>query len=58
MPGAWPIGIIYITILPENPYITFGFGTWVKLSEGRFIVSEDSTDADFTPVEKTGGSKF
>lgn len=54
----YPIGSLYInTANNTNPNTLFGFGTWVRFGEGRVLVSEKSTDSDFTPIGKTGGQK-
>src|SRR5687768_818155 len=53
----WPVGCIYISILPTNPAEQFGFGTWVAFGAGRCLVGVDPGDADFDAAEKVSGSK-
>lgn len=50
------VGDVWVTKSGDDPAVRFGFGTWEKV-EGKFIVSTSSTDADFSPVGKTGGVK-
>ena len=51
------IGSIYLSVLSTNPKTLLGFGTWVRIAEGQFLVGFKTGDADFDPVENTGGSK-
>lgn len=46
------VGAYYITESSENPATTFGFGTWVELTEGQGIIQSGST---YT-AGSTGGS--
>ena len=55
--SAYPIGSIYLSVLSTNPNTLLGFGTWVRIAEGQFLVGFKTGDADFDPVENTGGSK-
>ncbi len=55
--ASWPVGSLYFSILSTDPATLFGFGTWVRVAEGKFIVGLDSTDTDFDAAEKTGGAK-
>lgn len=50
--AAHPVGSIYQTIIPENPAVTFGGGTWERI-EGRFIMGASDT----YPAGSTGGSE-
>jgi len=54
---VYPVGSIYISIIPTNPEILFGLGTWVAFGTGRVLVGIDTGDADFDTVEETGGAK-
>ena len=54
--SAHPVGSIYITVDDKNPGELFG-GTWVAWGEGRVPVGVNSSDSDFSAVEKTGGEK-
>lgn len=51
-----PIGCIYMSTSSVSPQTTFG-GTWIRWGNGRVPVGVDSSDNDFSYVEKTGGSK-
>jgi len=55
---AYPVGSIYINANNgTNPATLLGFGTWERFGEGRVLVSQDSTDADFDAIGETGGEK-
>lgn len=55
--AAWPVGSVYYSTSTANPAVTFGFGTWTAIGQGRFVVGYNPGDADFNTVKKTGGSK-
>lgn len=52
----YPIGSIYLSVNATNPSKYFG-GTWVAWGTGRAPVGVDTTQTEFSTVEKTGGSK-
>lgn len=52
----YPIGSIYISVNSTNPSKWFG-GTWVTWGTGRVPVGVDTSQSEFSGVEKTGGSK-
>lgn len=52
----YPIGKIYITVGNENPNDTIG-GTWIEFGIGRCLVGVDTSQTEFSVVEKTGGTK-
>ena len=55
---GYPVGSIYINANNgTNPATLLGFGTWERFGEGRVLVSQDSTDADFDAIGETGGEK-
>ena len=55
---AYPVGSIYINANNStNPSSLLGFGSWSRFGEGRVLVSQDSTDADFDAIGETGGEK-
>ena len=51
----YPIGSIYFSINGINPSTLFG-GTWISWGSGRVPVSVNTSDRDFSSVEKTGGN--
>ena len=52
-----PVGSIFITTdISFDPNIRFG-GTWVVWGAGRSPVGVNTSDTDFSTVEKTGGAK-
>lgn len=52
----YPIGSIYMSVNSTNPGTLFG-GTWVSWGTGRVPVGIDTSQTEFSTVEKTGGSK-
>lgn len=52
----YPIGSIYMSINDTNPEKLFG-GTWAAWGTGRVPVGVDTSDSDFSTVEKSGGEK-
>lgn len=53
---VYPIGSIYFSVNDVNPNILFG-GTWEAWGTGRCPIGIDSTQTEFSDVEKTGGTK-
>lgn len=53
---VYPVGSIYLSISSANPKTIFG-GEWERWANGKFIVGVDANDADFSTVQKSGGSK-
>lgn len=52
---VYPIGAIYMSVNDTNPSALFG-GTWEAWGSGRVPVGVDSTDDNFSTVERTGGA--
>ena len=52
----YPVGSIYMSVNAPNPSELFG-GTWVAWGSGRVPVGVDTSDSDFSTIEKTGGEK-
>lgn len=50
--AAYPIGKLYITETNENPSVTFGFGTWTAVAEGKLLCGV-GTGTDINDVENT-----
>lgn len=53
----FPIGSLYISTTITDPAAQLGFGTWAVFGAGKVMVGYDVGDADFKPVEATGGAK-
>lgn len=53
--SVYPVGSIYISVVNTNPSSLFG-GTWVAFANGRTLVGVDTSQSDFSTVQKTGGS--
>ncbi len=52
----YPVGSIYMSINNTDPGTLFG-GTWVPWGTGRTPVGVDTSQTEFSTVEKTGGEK-
>lgn len=52
----YPVGSIHLSVNSANPSTYFG-GTWVSWGAGRVPVGVNTSDSDFSKVEKTGGEK-
>lgn len=53
----YPIGSIYMSVSSTNPKTLLGFGEWSAWGSGRVPVGVNSSDTEFSSVEKTGGEK-
>lgn len=53
--AAWPVGSIYLSTTAANPSTTMGFGTWVRIAEGRTLIGE-GTGAGLTA--RTAGTEI
>jgi len=54
---VYPVGSIFISVVPTNPGTLLGVGTWVAFGTGRTLAGIDLGDTDFDVVEETGGAK-
>ena len=54
---AWPVGSIYISSLATNPAVTFGYGTWVAISEGRNLIGVGTGAGQTIAEGEEGGAK-
>lgn len=53
---AWPVGSVFITVVPTNPATLLGGGTWVPFAAGRFLIGTDPADSTIDAAEEIGGS--
>ena len=51
-----PVGSIYLSVSETNPSTYFG-GTWEQWGKGRVPVGVDTSQTEFSIVEKIGGEK-
>lgn len=54
--NVFPVGSIYMSAVDKNPSEYFG-GIWIRWGAGRVPVGVDTTQSEFSTVEKTGGEK-
>jgi len=54
---AWPVGSVFIAIVPTSPATLLGGGTWTAFATGRMLVGIDAGQTEFDTVEETGGEK-
>ena len=52
----YPVGSIYMSVNSTDPGSLFG-GTWTNWGAGRVPVGINTSDSDFSTVEKIGGNK-
>ena len=56
--ALYPVGSIYTNAsVSTNPATLLGFGTWTAFGAGKVMIGLDSSDATFSTVGNTGGSK-
>lgn len=54
----YPIGSVIASVNSSfDPNTAYKHQTWARFAEGKTLVGVDSTDEDFSAVEKTGGEK-
>ncbi len=54
---VYPVGSIYISTTSTNPGVTFGFGTWVQVSQGRTLLGEGTGAGGTYAAGAEAGSK-
>lgn len=54
---VWPVGSIFLSADSANPATKLGFGSWVRIAEGQFLVGQKDGDSDFGTAGTSGGSK-
>ena len=56
--ALYPVGTVYTNATSStNPATLLGFGTWTAFGAGKVMIGLDSSDATFSTVCNTGGSK-
>lgn len=55
--AAWPIGGVFIAVVPTNPATLLGYGTWVACGVGRVLVGIDPSQTEFDTLREVGGAK-
>ena len=54
----YPVGSVYINASNSaNPSTYLGVGTWTRIGEGKVMVGQDGSDADFNQTSDAGGNK-
>ena len=54
--ACFPVGSIFTTVVNTNPASFLG-GTWAAFGSGRCLVGVDTSQTEFSTVQKTGGHK-
>lgn len=54
---VYPVGSVYLSVLPTSPATLLGCGTWTQIAQGRALVGQDPGDAQFDVAEETSGAK-
>ena len=57
VPSPWPVGSVFLAVVPTDPATLLGYGTWAAIGAGKMLVGYDAADSDFNAAEKTGGAK-
>jgi microcystin-dependent protein len=55
--NAWPVGSVFISVVPTDPATLLGGGTWARFAQGRVLVGLDESETEFDTVQETGGEK-
>jgi hypothetical protein len=54
--NAYPIGSIYLSMNSTNPATLLGFGTWVRIAEGRVLFGQSNAIPSMNSSGNTGGN--
>ncbi len=54
---AFPIGSVFISVVPTDPNTLLGYGTWSAIAAGKMLIGLDSGDATMDAAEEIGGAK-
>lgn len=52
---AFPVGSVFISVLPTNPATVLGYGSWTELPAGFALVTVDPEESAIDAAEKTDG---
>ena len=52
-----PVGAVYLAVVSTNPATSLGYGTWSQIAQGKMLIGQNGSDADFDTAEETGGAK-
>jgi len=55
--AAWPVNSVFLGYTSTSPATLLGGGTWVQIAQGKMLVGQNPSDADFDVLGDTGGSK-
>lgn len=53
---GFPVGSIFLSVLPTSPDTLLGYGTWSELPAGFALVTVDPADEELDAAENTGGA--
>ena len=45
--NAFPVGSVFLAVVATDPATLLGYGTWVQISQGKFLVGQDAGDVAF-----------
>lgn len=51
---AWPVGSVFLSMVPTDPATMLGGGTWSRIANGRMVVGQDDADTDFDAAGDVG----
>jgi hypothetical protein len=54
---AWPVGSIFLAVVPTDPAVLLGYGVWAQFAQGRVLVGIDAGQVEFDTVLEIGGEK-
>ena len=54
--NAYPIGSIYLSMNSTNPATLLGFGTWVRIAQGRVLFGQSDAIPAMNSSGNTGGN--
>jgi len=52
---AFPVGSIFVSVVPTNPAALLGYGVWSAFGAGKVLAGLDTTNPLFENPEQTGG---